>query len=172
MEAAHGPQAAPRENTGHDHSGCNSSKRQHQGDSNPSQNGLEHVGSILAVGSCKGGVGKSTVAVNLAFTLAKQGFRVGVLDADIYGPSLPTMVQPEDRSIYQTKSGLLEPLEFEKVKLMSYGYIQQAKGEKVFHCVLSKLIKFVSSFICTRVWFCPQGGSILRGPLVSGSFRR
>lgn len=84
--------------------------------------GLEKVGAILAVSSCKGGVGKSTVAVNLAYSIAALGGRVGIFDADVYGPSLPTMVTPANPELYQVDN-MIQPLEHDGVKLMSFGFV-------------------------------------------------
>ena len=79
--------------------------------------GLSRIGHIIGVSSCKGGVGKSTVAVNLAYVLAQSGAKVGLFDADIYGPSLPTLVKLEDTEI-RSDGKMIQPLEFEGVKLM------------------------------------------------------
>ncbi|TAN36334.1 MAG: DUF59 domain-containing protein [Verrucomicrobia bacterium] len=90
--------------------------------------GLQGVGTIIAVSSCKGGVGKSTVAVNLAFSLQKLGAKIGIFDADVYGPSLPTMVAPSTTQVFQGPSGLIEPLEFAGAKLMSFGFVNAHQG--------------------------------------------
>jgi Mrp family chromosome partitioning ATPase len=69
------------------------------------------VGSVIAVTSCKGGVGKSTVAINLAVALSRRGLSVGLLDADVYGPSLPSLVSPEDTRLVKTDEGSIRPVE-------------------------------------------------------------
>ncbi|TXG61355.1 hypothetical protein EZV62_012718 [Acer yangbiense] len=100
--------------------------------------GLQKISNIVAVSSCKGGVGKSTVAVNLAYTLAGMGARVGIFDADVYGPSLPTMVSPENRLLVMNpEKRTIIPTEYLGVKLVSFG-------------------------------FAGQGRAIMRGPMVSG----
>jgi ATP-binding protein involved in chromosome partitioning len=88
----------------------------------PNLSPLPRVRNILAVGSGKGGVGKSTTAVNLALALAAEGARVGVLDADVYGPSVPTMLglsgrpdSPDGKSI--------EPMRAHGIEAMSIGLL-------------------------------------------------
>ena len=86
---------------------------------------LPDVKHIVAVSSGKGGVGKSTVAVNLAVALARLGYRVGLLDADIFGPSIPKMMGAESEKIYSVnKDGrdLILPLEKYGVKMLSIGF--------------------------------------------------
>ena len=82
---------------------------------------IPEVANVIAVASGKGGVGKSTVAVNLAVSLAQAGHRVGLLDADIYGPSLPMMFGIHERP--QVDGERILPFERFGVKLMSLGFI-------------------------------------------------
>lgn len=88
--------------------------------------GVRHV---VAVGSGKGGVGKSTVAVNLAVSLALDGHRVGLLDADVYGPSIPMMMGVH--AMPEHSGGKLVPLERHGVKLMSLGFLLQGDQQYV-----------------------------------------
>jgi ATP-binding protein involved in chromosome partitioning len=85
---------------------------------------LGSVGHVLAVGAGKGGVGKSTVAVNLALALAREGLRVGLLDADIYGPSLPILMGIEDGAARarMTPDRHIVPLEAHGLPLVSFGF--------------------------------------------------
>ena len=97
---------------------------------------IEQVGSLLVVGSGKGGVGKSTVSVNLAVALAKSGATVGLLDGDAYGPSIPMMLGVRKRGIApasalylplaqqkkQTTEQMLKPLDRYGIKVMSVGF--------------------------------------------------
>ena len=86
---------------------------------------LPQVKNVIAVSSGKGGVGKSTVSANLAVALAAEGYRVGLLDADIFGPSVPKMFGLEDAAIYsENKNGrdLIVPAEKFGLKMLSIGF--------------------------------------------------
>lgn len=95
---------------------------------NPNQikgKAIPGIKNIIAVASGKGGVGKSTVTANLAVTLAKMGFNVGVLDADIYGPSMPIMFDVENEkpiSITVDGRSKMKPIESYEVKILSIGF--------------------------------------------------
>ncbi len=93
----------------------------------PEQQGIDKVKNILAVSSGKGGVGKSTVAVNIAVSLAKAGAQVGLLDADIYGPNAPIMMGLKDGNVVVREGAdgqqELEPAFNHGVKLVSMGFL-------------------------------------------------
>ena len=91
-------------------------------------NPIPGIDNIIAISSGKGGVGKSTVTSNIAVTLAQMGFSVGILDADIYGPSIPTMLDMEGArplSINVDGVSKMEPIENYGVKVLSIGFFTQ-----------------------------------------------
>jgi ATP-binding protein involved in chromosome partitioning len=89
-----------------------------------------HVRRVLAVASGKGGVGKSTVAVNLAAAFAARGLSVGLLDADVYGPSLPTMLGMSGKPEYC--DGMMEPHVVHGLRAMSVGLLTQASDAMIW----------------------------------------
>ncbi len=92
---------------------------------------IPNVKNIIAVASGKGGVGKSTTAVNLALALAAEGAKVGMLDADIYGPSQPTMLGIQGRP--ESRDGKsLEPMEAHGLQVMSIGFLIDAETPMVW----------------------------------------
>lgn len=98
----------------------------------PVIDGMKAVKNVIAIASGKGGVGKSTVAVNLAVALALEGYSVGLADADIYGPSIPTLTGTTDQrpgvDVIDENTQVFEPLEKYGVKWISIGYF--AKPEQ------------------------------------------
>jgi hypothetical protein len=104
-------------------------------------------------------VGKSTVAVNLAYELARMGGRIGLLDVDIYGPSLPVLVRPDDPAVRQSPlgSGMVYSIEHQGVKLMSLGFVS-SKVRNILNTDFSPLrdqivlTYFHASEWCTGEW--------------------
>ena len=111
--------------------------------------GLPGVRNAIAVASAKGGVGKSTVSTNLALSLAQTGVRVGLLDADIYGPSLPLLMGVQKQPDL-TSEGKILPIEKHGVALMSIGFIAGEDAPVVWRGPL--LAQALQHFISKVQW--------------------
>jgi ATP-binding protein involved in chromosome partitioning len=94
--------------------------------------GITRVKHVIAVASAKGGVGKSTVAVNLACAFASLGMKTGLLDLDVYGPSAPTLLGTGARKPAMLEGKILEPLDAHGLKTMSIGYLVEASSAMIW----------------------------------------
>jgi Mrp family chromosome partitioning ATPase/DUF971 family protein len=90
---------------------------------NISSEALKKVSSIIAISSCKGGVGKSTLAAHLAQELAGRGYKVGLVDTDIYGPSIPSLFGAQNHRVQMDQNKFFIPLIKNNLKIMSFGFL-------------------------------------------------
>jgi ATP-binding protein involved in chromosome partitioning len=107
-----------------------------------------HLGNIIAVSSGKGGVGKSTVATNLAIALAQQGARVGLMDADIYGPNIPRMMGINAAPPVENEK--IIPLQAHGVKIMSLGFMIERDQPAIWRGPI--IMKIISQFLRDVQW--------------------
>ena len=111
------------------------------------------IQNIVAIASGKGGVGKSTVTANIAVSLAKMGFKVGILDADIYGPSIPIMFDVEQarpRSVQVGNQSKMEPIQSHGVAILSIGFFTRADQAVVWRGPMAA--KALNQMIFDAAW--------------------
>jgi ATP-binding protein involved in chromosome partitioning len=115
----------------------------------PAPQPLPGVGAIIAVGSGKGGVGKTTLAVNLAIVLSRLGHKVGLLDADVYGPNVPLMlgINAQPKVLGDNR---IEPLEAHGLKVISVGFLNP--GDKPLIWRGPMLHSIIKQFLGSVVW--------------------
>ncbi len=117
----------------------------------PTQQAIPGVKNIVAIASGKGGVGKSTVSANIACALAQMGAKVGLMDADIYGPSIPIIMGVEDKQpLVDDKKERLLPIEQYGVKVMSMGFLQPGGSAVIWRGPM--VAKAVQQFLRDVEW--------------------
>ena len=114
----------------------------------PTPQEMPQLGRVLAISSGKGGVGKSTVSANLAAALARAGHRVGLMDADIYGPNVPRMMGVSDKP--PVVGGKIQPLSAHGVKLMSLGFIVERDAPAIWRGPI--IMKIIQQFLRDVDW--------------------
>ena len=107
-----------------------------------------NLGKLIAISSGKGGVGKSTVAANIAVAMAQSGVQVGIMDADIYGPNIPRMFGVFDRP--PVIGGKIQPLHAHGVKLMSLGFLVERDAPAIWRGPI--IMKIVNQFLRDVEW--------------------
>ena len=107
-----------------------------------------HLGRIVAVSSGKGGVGKSTVTTNIAIALAKAGYRVGLMDADIYGPNIPRMMGVDEAP--PVANDKIQPLQAHGVKLISLGFLIERDQPAIWRGPI--VMKIITQFLRDVDW--------------------
>ena len=114
----------------------------------PTPDEMPALGKVIAISSGKGGVGKSTVSANLAAALAYQGHRVGLMDADIYGPNIPRMFGVDQKP--EVRGGKIQPLEAHGVKLISLGLIVERDAPAIWRGPI--IMKIIGQFVRDVAW--------------------
>ncbi|MBP7747421.1 MAG: Mrp/NBP35 family ATP-binding protein [Phycisphaerae bacterium] len=109
--------------------------------------GVKHV---IAVGAGKGGVGKSTIALLAAVGLLRRGFRAGLLDADVYGPSLPKLTGTDGQELGLTEQGQVKPAEVDGLKLVSMGHLIGPEQAVIWRGPMAQ--KYLKEFLDRTDW--------------------
>ena len=120
----------------------------------PTNDKVPGISRILVVASAKGGVGKSTVAVNLAAAFAKLGLRTGLLDADIYGPSAPTMLGTGDAQPKTNPDGKLIPVEAHGIHSLSIGYLSDPDAPMIWRGPI--VMSAITQMLNDAAWGTPE----------------
>jgi ATP-binding protein involved in chromosome partitioning len=115
----------------------------------PTPKSYPHLGNVIAISSGKGGVGKSTVTVNLALALAARGARVGLMDADIYGPNIPRMMGINEQPRVSDDKKII-PLEAHGIKLISLGFLIERDQPAIWRGPI--VMKIITQFLQDVDW--------------------